>query len=65
MRAVVSVVVAPGGDQLAVLGQAGEQVLVEALVPQPAMEAFEVKQANAIGPRDPATDLHLLRPIPP
>ena len=41
MRAVVIVVVAPCSDQLAGMAQAGQQVLVQALVPQAAIEALD------------------------
>lgn len=41
MRAVVVVVVAPGRDQLAGLADAVVQVLFQALVPEPAVNAFD------------------------
>ena len=41
MRAVVVVVVSPCADQLAGMAQAGEQVFVQAFVPEPSVEAFD------------------------
>lgn len=41
MGAVVVVVVSPSADQLSGVAQAGEQVLVEALVPKPPVETLD------------------------
>lgn len=46
------VVVAPGGDQGPGMAQVGEQVLVEALVPQAAVEAFDEPVLHRLAGRD-------------
>ena len=40
------------------MDQRGEPGFVQQLVAQPPVEAFDVEQANAIGPREPVTVLH-------
>lgn len=44
MRAMVIVIVTPGRDQLSGVAQVIEQVLVQALVPEAAIEADQVTQ---------------------
>jgi hypothetical protein len=52
MRAVMVVVVTPCRDQVAGMAQAGEQVLVEAFVPQTAVEALDEAELHGFAGRD-------------
>ena len=63
MRAVMVVVVAPCRDQVAGMAQAGEQMLVEALVPQAAVEALDEAVLHGFARRDVVPfDLSVLLP---
>ena len=63
MRAVMIVVVAPCRDQLAGMSQAGEQVLVEAFVPQSTVEALDKAVLHGPARRDVVPfDLPVLLP---
>ena len=52
MRAVVIVVVAPCGNQMAGMAQGREQVLVEAFVPEPSVEALDEAVLHRFTRRD-------------
>lgn len=52
MRATVIVIVTPGRDQLSGVAQARKQVLVQALVPEAAVEAFDKAVLHGLAWRD-------------
>lgn len=63
MRAVMDVVVAPCRDQVASMAQAGEQVLVEAFVPQMTVEVLDEAVLHRFAGRDVVPfDLSVLLP---
>ena len=57
MGPVTVVILFPGCDLGAGVGQGREQHLVQKLVPKAAVEAFDVEQANATGSRERVSDL--------
>lgn len=64
MGAVMVVVFPPGPDQSPGMAQVGEQVLVEALVPQAAIEAFHEAVLHRLSRRDVVPlDVALLLPL--
>ena len=64
MRAVVIVVVAPCRNQLAGMAQPGEEVLVQAFVAEPAVEALHEAVLHGLARRDVVPlDMALLLPL--
>lgn len=52
VRAVMIVVVAPRGNQMTSMAEVGEEMLVEAFVPQPTVEALDQPILHGLARRD-------------